>query len=212
MKTITLMSIGVSIMLIMSNLAQASESEVVRLHDFDMSKFTHLEISNGVGAIEMIQGTGDNLQVEVEIEGNRQGWLRRIKDVSDVDLEVRERRNTLFLSLEEDDVKAQWTIRVPAGMTLENTHLTQGVGEVFVDSPSSPLFIKLGVGEVDVEFPELQAGRIDLRTGVGEVRIHGGDIINRKKAMVTESVLAEGQGSMAVEVQLGVGEINLDLY
>ena len=69
----------------------------------------------------------------------------------------------------------------------------------------------MGVGEVRIDADVSNVGRINLNVGVGDASIHGGEILHSESAFISQSIRAQGDGKHALEIDLGVGDIDLSL-
>ena len=206
-KKLVLMSVGVMLMTILVTTAHADD-RVVRNHSFDMDGIEEVEFSNSVGAIDIVQGNGKEMRVVLEIEADKKGFFHRRVDVDDMDLEMRKRGDTLFLNFREDDVKAQWTVEMPA---VRRTILEVGVGEIRLELGDTDLDVELGVGEVNVLAPEKSVGRINLHVGVGDASVRGAEILDSESAFISQSIRAQGKGDNDLEVDVGVGDVSVRL-
>jgi hypothetical protein len=100
-------------------------------------------------------------------------------------------------------------ISVPRALAL-TTEL--GVGELRVNGIESDLIADLGVGEVRVTLPRSAVGSVSLDTGIGEASLSaGGRRYESAGLFVREVKWNEGTGRARVEVDCGVGEINVAL-
>jgi len=66
--------------------AFAASNAVTRTLDVALEDVTALVIDGGVGTMDIVPVAGTTLRIEVEIEGNRTGLLRRKRDVTDIAL------------------------------------------------------------------------------------------------------------------------------
>ena len=57
-------------------------------HEISLADINHVVLNNSVGSIYVSEGEDDYMQLRVEFEGKRSGMLRRVKDVSDVDVTI----------------------------------------------------------------------------------------------------------------------------
>lgn len=206
-KKLVLMSVGVLLMTVLVTSAHADD-RVVRNHTIELDGIHEVEINNSVGKVDIIQGDFETLRVVLDIEGERKGFFRRQVDVDDMDLDIKKRGDTLFLDFDEDDAKAEWTVEMPA---LERTIIQMGVGEIRLDVGATDLDVELGVGEVSVTAPENSVGRINLNVGVGDASVRGADILDRQSAFISKRIRAQGEGSHDLEIDLGVGDIDVRL-
>ena len=210
MKKLMLMSVGVLLMTILVTTAKADDS-ITRTHTFDLDDIEQIEFSNTVGRFEIIQTNADVMRVTLDIESEKRGFFRRSTDVSDMDIEVKERGDTLFLTFEEKNAEAEWLVEVPDSARLDRIIVQMGVGKVELEINDTELDVKLGVGDINVEAPEDSVGRIDLNVGVGDATLRGGDIINNDSVFITKRIRGEGNGSNDIEVDLGVGDADIRL-
>lgn len=210
MKKLMLMSVGVLLMTVLVTTAKADE-HVTRTHFFDLDGIEDIEFSNGVGRFEIIQTNDDEMRVMLDIESEKKGFFRRSADVSDMDIEVKERGDRLYLSFEEKNAKAEWIVEIPKSANVERTAIQMGVGEVEVEIGETELEIELGVGEVFVEAPESSVGRVDINVGVGDANLRGGNILDRDSVFISKSINGEGSGNFSLEVDLGVGDVDVRL-
>ena len=95
MKKLTLMGIGVFLMTAIVTTAHADNTSSVH-HDIALEGIAVVEISNSVGSIHVLPSRDGDLHIDVELEGKRKGFFRRKVNVEDMDLEIRERGDTIF--------------------------------------------------------------------------------------------------------------------
>lgn len=207
LKKLLLMSAGVTLMMVLVTTARA-ENEVTRKHTFDLEGIEEVEFSNSVGRIEIVPVDGSEMRITLDIEAKERGFFRRSVDVDDMDLEVRERRDSLYLSFDEEHVSAEWVVEMP---NVDYTSVSMGVGEVRLELVNTELSVELGVGDVNIEAPARNVGRISLSVGVGDASVRGADIINSESAFISKRIRAEGQGGKAIDVDLGVGDVSVRL-
>lgn len=207
-KKILFMSIGVLLMTALVTTAKADDS-VTRTHRFDLKGVSEVEIRNGVGRVEIIPATGDEMSVILDIEANRHGhFFRPRRDVSGLDLESRERGDTLILEFEEHDVSADWVVEMPR---VDRTDIDVGVGEVRLEIENTELDLRVGVGEVRVEAPVASVGKVRLNTGVGDASLRGGEVLDDRSSFISKHVRGEGEGDLSLDVEVGVGDISVRL-
>jgi len=206
-KKLALMSVGVALMMVLVNSAKADDS-VTRQHEFDLQNFSEVEFTNSVGRLEIVPTDGREMRITLDIESDRGGFFRRRVDVDDMDLEVRERGDTLILVFDEKHVNAQWYVEMPA---VDKTTIEMGVGELRLEIAATELNVELGVGDVDIDADENNVGRVDLDVGVGDARIRGGDLVDSKSAFISKRMHAEGKGQHDIEVDVGVGDVSVRL-
>lgn len=206
-KKLLLMSAGVVMMMILVTAAKADD-QVTRRHTFDLGRIDAVAFSNSVGKIEVVPASGDEMRVTVEIEAKEHGFFRRRVDVDDMDIEIRERGDTLYLSFDAEHVSAEWLVEMP---TVGRATVEMGVGELRLDVGETELDVTLGVGDVNIRAPESAVGRINLDVGVGDASLRGGEVIRKERAFISRSIRGEGNGSRDMRVDLGVGDVSVNL-
>ena len=101
-------------------------------------------------------------------------------------------------------------ISVPRALALR---AELGVGELTVKGVESDLTADLGVGEVNITLPESAIGSVSLDTGIGEASLSAGGRHYESAGLFVREVnwKTKGTGRSRVEVDCGVGEINVSL-
>lgn len=206
-KKILLMGVGVVLMTTLVTSAKADD-RVTRTHTFDLSDVMEVEFTNSVGSLEIVPSSGTEMRIVLDIESERGGFFRRPVDVDNMDLEARERGDTLFLSFEEKNVSARWVVEMPR---VEHTVIHMGVGELRLEVGATDLDVEMGVGDVTVEAPAASVGRVNLNVGVGDISFRGGDVMNRDAAFISQRIRAQGDGTHPLEIDLGVGDLKVRL-
>ncbi|MEY3667710.1 MAG: hypothetical protein RL572_1250 [Pseudomonadota bacterium] len=189
--------------------AWAAEHEVTRRLTRDLDQVQTLRIDGGVGTMDIEPAVGDTLSVEVEIEGERTGLLRRKRDVSAIDLEQALKNGELRIGLnaeDHDDLEVHWRIRLPAVAT---TSIHLGVGQVVAHIGATALEVHVGVGEVDITGSRLDAGHVEVSAGVGSASLHGARDQSSQRAFVAESAEGHGEGSFPMDISVGVGDASV---
>ncbi|RUO21263.1 hypothetical protein CWE08_06700 [Aliidiomarina iranensis] len=194
-------------MLTLSTSAAAS-SEVERYHEISIADIQHVVLKNGVGSVYVEQGEGSNLTIRAQFEGKRSGIMRRTKDVSDMDINIRERNGVLTLSFSEDNVEATWRVTLPR---VDKLDIDLGVGLVDVNIGATAVNIDLGVGDVKVVGLLSEAGAVSADVGVGAVSIDGAHDVSSKRAIVAETARGRGDGEYPINIDIGVGDAGIRL-
>lgn len=203
---------GVTLLLavgIMTVFPVNAAEKVTRIHSFDLADIKEIEINNSVGSIDLRLVEGDELRIEIDIESDDDRFFRRNKDVDDVDLEYRIRGEKLILTIDEEDIKADWYIELPAVSEID---IDMGVGEIAVEIGASILNIDLGVGEIEVLAPLASAGEINVSAGVGEANIRGVDSVEHSRSFVSAESEGRGEGELSIDAEVGVGEVTVTLH
>ncbi|RUO38666.1 hypothetical protein CWE13_03190 [Aliidiomarina shirensis] len=193
--------------LTLSTAASASD-EVERYHEVSVADVNHVILKNGVGSVYVEQGEGSELTIRALFEGKRSGIMRRTKDVSDMDVAIRERNGVLSISFSENNVESTWHVTLPA---VEKLDVDLGVGLVDVKVGATAVNIDLGVGDAKVEGLLSEAGAISADVGVGSASIRGGHDVKTKRAIVAETTSGRGDGEFSINIDIGVGDAGIRL-
>lgn len=187
-------------------------SRVERHYEFEVSDIRELQIDARVGSIRLEPTQDDVITVELVIEAeSATGWipfLGRDRDVSAMELEHRVRNNQLLLHFDENHVKTDWVVHLPA---LEQLRVDLGVGAIEGELPAMPAEVDLGVGSVELTASAAATGQIELDVGVGDTRIRGISGSESRNAIVGSESSAWGDGEHRIRIEVGVGDISLRL-
>lgn len=194
----------------------ASADEVVRTFQKQIPvggiEDIHIEIP--VGELEVEAGDGRQVEIKIEIlcENRTSRCLERAKDVRFV---YSADDGRLHFQLKDwpkvnaKGLQVRARFIVPRDLPLR-TEL--GVGELTVQGIEGDLRADLGVGEVNVTMPESAVGSVRLDTGIGEADLRaGGRRYESGGLFVRQISWNKGKGQSSVEVDCGVGEINVVL-
>jgi hypothetical protein len=203
-----IMTVFITTMILFLGIQANAADRVIRNHSFDLEDIDEVEINNSVGSIDLRLVEGDELLIEVEIEAEDRAFFRRQVDVEDVDVEARTRGDKLILSIDEDDIKAHWYIEMPMVSEID---IDMGVGEIEAEIDGSNLEIDLGVGDVDVFAMLASTGDIEISVGVGDTSIRGVQSVESTWAVVSSESEAMGEGDATISVEVGVGDISVEL-
>lgn len=185
-------------------------TSVTRNHSIDVTDVEEIVLEGGVGSMKIETTTGTELQVELDIEADRNWWGRR-RDVDGIDVEISRSGNRLTIEVNEhdlDDLELHWRVAMPE---VEKTSINLGVGQIIADVGNTELNVDLGVGEARISAPLQHAGRIETSAGVGDASISGGNDTVNDRAFVSANARSHGAGSRDVDVQVGVGEASVAL-
>lgn len=200
--------IAIPVLMLAAASQALADNDVIREHQFDLRAIDTLEIHASVGSIDIVPASGDQLEVILRIEGKKDGWFGGARDVSDIDLEPRERNGRLTLEQTAENTETHWLIRLPVVAT---TKLSLGVGAIKGDLPATAVEVHVGVGEVDIDYPGPAAGEMRLKVGVGDAGIQGDADIHTRRAFVSQNISASGRGIQDIDIDVGVGNIALQL-
>lgn len=164
----------------------------------------HLDIP--VGEIELTTHDSNEISVEVRVKPQNDGWFSD-EDVSEAKFKHRQEDGHVYLEIDQEKSVQEWIIAIPKNASID---LDVGVGEVNLDDVNANVFVDVGVGEVDVELTDNNYAMIHLDTGVGDVDLDGFKNAKWDKGMVSGSVRWNGDGEHKINIDVGVGEIEVD--
>jgi hypothetical protein len=193
---------------IIASAAAPASADTVRRHVFPAG-VKSLAVASGVGDIEIREGAGPGLEVEVSIRGRRNGIFMRAPDVTSSDIRIERQGEQLRLSLDQKNVEGDWLIRLPAS-GLASVSVSLGVGDLDVRLPAGGLSVGLGVGDVEVTTPKANVGEARVSVGVGDAEIRGGAEISASR-FVGAAIVSRGAGAAGLDIAIGVGDADVRL-
>ncbi|UXI04115.1 hypothetical protein [Photobacterium sp. TY1-4] len=173
------------------------------------SEITQLKLKVPTGNITIRSAESDNVTYEVNVKEEPSSWFGA--DLDDLVLEHQVVGQTLYLTINEEDVSQQWTVTVPKSLAL-NVRL--GVGNVEASAISQPFTADIGVGAVWLALDPARFNQIDANVAVGEIQVRGLDSarVKLKRQLVSETLNYTGQGDHPVAIQIGVGDVNISQH
>lgn len=192
--------------------AIASDDEVTHHYSYDLNKVNEITIEGGIGTMEVIHTDGNELRIELELEGTRRYFVLNRRNVEDIEVEDKLRGDHLKLQLNEDDldnVKVHWRVEMPS---VARTHINLGVGQITAEFADTELELDVGVGAADISLARRSAGRVETSAGVGSAELIGANDVVSKRAMVSEETHGYGNGHQHMELSVGVGEMKVRLH
>ncbi len=187
------------------------ETYVTQHYSFSLDDIDEVYIDGGIGEMEVIHSDGDEINIELEIEGKRRFWIMNKRDISDLELVQSKRGDTLRISLNEDDIEhvdIHWRIELPS---VAHTHFNLGVGKITGEFADTELELDIGVGAADIAIARNGAGRVETSAGVGSAELHGASNVVNKRVMISEETYGYGEGKHHMELNVGVGEVKVRL-
>lgn len=202
---------------------------------FDAAGLKTLSLEVGVGDVNILQDPAETkISLTIKLHPRRGGLFSSLregeKQVQEAELKERrgDKRLELSVSAGKGDHRFEenWELRIPAGLGLD---IEVGVGDLSLEKLSADADIEIGVGDADIVY---ESGNLDLEIGVGDAEISAprerirtvsaesgvGDVqlLDGKRevegeGMVGHSLDWTGEGSATLEVESGVGDIEIRL-
>ena len=190
-----------------SSVAFASDLKIIK-DTIDVTKGQTVAFNVPVGSLKIKTCDCDQISIKVKVEPKDSDWsFFSSGNVDDAELLVKQRNNTVKLSIDDDDTKQKWTVTMPAD---SNLNVDLGVGELKVREFNQSLDADVGVGSITVDVSEQNYDSIKIESGVGATDIDGFD--NQAKttrAMVSSTTKYRGEGEHSIKVDVGVGDARI---
>ena len=164
----------------------------------------HINIPVGELKLESYDGHQVLLQIEVE-KGNN--WFSSV-DLEDAKLSEEQTSEQLKLAVELENTTQEWVVKVPNTVDLD---LDIGVGEARLRAINSDVKMDVGVGSADIRLATDNYATISLDAGVGDAKLRDFDNAKTERAVVSAEVDWSGNGEHVLNVDVGVGDVEVSL-
>lgn len=186
--------------------ASVLASDEISLNDnFSAGDLKSLAIKNGVGSISIEVADISSIEVKVSVEPTTSYFFFE-SDISEAKLTATTSGSELELEVPVDDSEQNWTVRIPRHLALS---IDLGVGDVDVANINQDITANVGVGEFSATLDQDSYKSLDAETGVGGVSLSGFTNSENESHLVGNRAEIAGEGIATLEVDVGVGEINL---
>jgi len=179
-------------------------------YSFDAASLTRLELEHAVGDLEIVESAGNTVEIRMTAECD--GWRC---DVDEIELVARPSGGTLHLEVDGyprfgGDVSVDLEIRMPGNIALE---IERGVGSTEIRGMTGDIEVETGVGEIDIEASAAAFRSASVEAGVGDadLRIGGSRVRSSSSFVGEESRWQDGQGSSRIDLEVGVGSVDVTL-
>jgi hypothetical protein len=217
--------------------AAQSSDRVVRTFSQDFPRAAHraLVFDLNVGELQVIGADTDTISAEISVRCSEGRERERCRErAGHVELTSRERRNSLYLSIEgtsmwrSRDATVRVRLTMPEDMNAEidfgtgelrvenlagDLLIDMSIGEATLENVRGNLIVDMGVGEITVSMPQDVVGQVTLDNGIGETELRHRDGRNAMEGILggTDVHWASGTGPKSVRIELNVGEIRVRL-
>lgn len=195
----------------------SGSADVVRSFDESVSVDgkEQVRIDLPVGKL-IIQGTsGSTAHFKIEVDCKRRS-SRCERDAAALELELDDRSDRIRLQIKEWPTWSTGGLSIVIVASLPS-HLAVsadvGVGDVQIDDLASDLSLDVGVGDVRINGASSAVRSVQVDSGIGKasIRIAGETFSERSFFLGNETRWTEGSGEARIEVDMGVGAIEVDL-
>jgi hypothetical protein len=167
-----------------------------------------------VGEVRVHGVKGSMVEAELRVSCSS-SKKKTIEKAEEVRLEIRESGGRLSLEVEgypkfdTDGIEVELSLKVPANLEFR---IDMGVGEIEIKDMKGDMEIDLGVGEVDLEMPfaGVRSARLEVGVGEADLSIPSGHV--EGDGWLGQDVRWDGgPGDSRIAIEVGVGEIDVDL-
>ena len=185
---------------------QAPANEKIDLNDsYTASALQVVSIKNGVGSIQVEVADIASIEVTVAVEPTT-SYFFFDSDISAAKLVATTTDGELTLEVPVKDSEQNWLVRLPKHLAL---NIDLGVGDANVANLSQNLAVNVGVGEFSATMDQTNFKSLTADVGVGGVSLSGFTNSENESHLVGNNAEISGDGQSTLEVDVGVGEINL---
>ena len=194
---------------------QAADTE--RSFDFERAAtgVARIVLEVGVGDVEVIADESGRITAHVEVSAGKdwRSTARTRRKLEEATLQSEMKGDALHLRISERDDDGHsfgedWTLHVPPGVAIE---IEQGVGDLRILDIAAAIEIELGVGDVRIEGEHAAFGHIEGQCGVGDVSLRTPKERTEGDGFIAHTLEAQGPGKAAIDVQVGVGDVDIRL-
>lgn len=172
---------------------------------------TKLVMEVPVGMVNVQVVDSDVVTYKVDVEDNSSSWFLFATDLDSLILIEQITDQAILLKIDEDSISQQWTLSVPKELALQ---IQVGVGNIDVDDFSQSLSADIGVGSAWIGVNSADYDRVSAAVGVGEIQVQGftkGNLL-KERVMVSDQLTYSGTGNHQIDIEIGVGDVNLSQY
>lgn len=166
---------------------------------------SNLHFDIPIGEVELETHSGDDVKLAVTVSIKDDNWFSD-DDLSDTEMQIEVDGYDVYFSVNKKENQQDWKILIPENANID---LDVGVGAIDIEGVEQTVKVDLGVGEIEVEMAGNDYRRIDLDSGVGDVQVSGLDNAEVETAIVSESLDWRGDGEYKIDIEVGVGGIDV---
>ena len=174
---------------------------------------TEVVIEAAVATIDVTGADVTEISGDVELTLDRDEWSSRRAEklLAEATLEKDVRSGALHLRLERpdnDEQSEEWTLRVPRSVAVT---IKSGVGDIRVLDVTGDIEIDAGVGDIRIEGDWAAFGPVGATCGVGDITLRSPEGRDSGEGFISRRLSVRGPGKATIEVEAGVGDIEMRL-
>jgi DUF4097 and DUF4098 domain-containing protein YvlB len=214
--TTTTLAAAAAAFLLISGPAEAISRTLT--HERDGAGIREVSIEAGVGDIFVRESPTGKVSVRVEIRSKKAPWSdsgggRSRRAVEKAELEAQVTSGTLHLEVDTPSssnrgFEEEWTVELPRGTGLA---IEAGVGDIEIAGVSGNVDVETGVGDLSFRGSDADFGDISIESGVGEIDLDQPGGKSSDDGIFGNDVTATGHGRSRLDLEVGVGDIEVDL-
>lgn len=176
-------------------------------HSVDASTLESVEFEISVAEVEIEVYDGEEIQLEIELESQRNWFSWRRRDIEDIELDVRGGGGNVYLGIDEQNIEQHWRVLLPAKLAVE---MNLGVGDIRIKEFTNSLEMEVGVGAVRIEVNDTDYEEIHLSAGVGDASISGfSNGSDNERSFISADSYYHGSGELTINIEVGVGDVEV---
>ncbi len=199
-------------------LATTAAGETVRTleHAQPAGALTAITVTAGVGEVEILGDSGNEVRVRVEVKAKRTGLFgsrMSSQEIEGLAIEHAVAGGTLSLRVtperhDDRNFSETWRVYVPSALAAS---VKLGVGDVTVLDMAGDVRAELGVGDVKIEGAYAVFGNVEATSGVGDASLRTPEDHTEGAGFIGHHLTAQGPGKAAIRAEVGVGDATIRL-
>ncbi len=172
----------------------------------------HLQLP--FGDLKVEGSDGRDLEVNMSLACSREDLARCQDRARKLRIVARSDGQTIRIRLKNSGrgrirgIKAELSVKVPRRLHLE---LDQAAGGLEVSGMAASLEVDNSAGDVDIRYPQAQAGEVNIKVAVGEVSLVTQDGNRLDGTGFPRSIKWRGPGSHKIEIDMTAGDATVRL-
>lgn len=174
---------------------------------FDIADVSTIILNVNVGEVTLETHQSNEVIIDVVVKESDNRWFSKA-DLDDIKLSKEISQQNMYLEVDAEDTNQDWKITVPQSVNLK---LEIGVGRAHLSDVAKDIDIDLGVGDANIYLANDDYSRIELETGVGDAKLDGFSDVKSKRSLVSKTIDWDGKGHYEINVDVGVGDVKVNL-
>lgn len=182
-----------------------AKDQVVLQETYNIEANSTININVAVGELDIETHNGDDVRLEIIVKESDDNWFDSM-DLDEAEITFSQKQEQVYFSVDVEDTTQEWKVLVPQNANLD---IDMGVGKVTIEDVNQSVNLDLGVGDAEIRLIDSNYNRISLDTGVGDADLDGFSNAETERNIVSENVKWRGEGEYRINVDVGVGDIEV---